>query len=251
MTIFLNLRARPAGGEVADQVSPRQVTVAPATSDVTDIDLPLANLASVVLGKNIILATHGFNVNQLDGYKTLANWSTLLQLDGTWLFIGIVWPGDSSWLGPLCYPGEGKHAIVSGNRLAQFLIDNFAGAHSVSFASHSLGARFILQTVTAINNLQPKFAVQHVSLMAGAINHDCLTAEYAAAAQAIGKISLLASVEDEVLAAAFPIGNVLEYPVWQTYWQVASSGNLEIWTRELLGVGICLCFSSFDASRHT
>jgi len=210
MTIFLNLRARPAGGEVADQVSPRQITIDPVTGDATDLALSLSDLAAAVLGKNVLLATHGFNVNQLDGYQTLSNWSTLLQLDDTWLFVGMVWPGDSSWLGTLCYPGEGKNAMDSGNLLAPFLITNFAGAKSVSFVSHSLGARFILQTVTALNSLDPQFAVEQIALMAGAVNHDCLTAEYASASQAVGKINLLASVEDEVLSAAFPIGNVFE-----------------------------------------
>ena len=199
MTIFLNLRARPAGGEVADQVSPRQITIDPVTGDATDLALSLSDLAAAVLGKNVLLATHGFNVNQLDGYQTLSNWSTLLQLDDTWLFVGMVWPGDSSWLGTLCYPGEGKNAMDSGNLLAPFLITNFAGAKSVSFVSHSLGARFILQTVTALNSLDPQFAVEQIALMAGAVNHDCLTAEYASASQAVGKINLLASVEDEVV----------------------------------------------------
>jgi hypothetical protein len=210
MTIFLNLRARPAGGEVADHVSARQVTIDPVSGNATDLALSLPDLTTAVLGKNVLLATHGFNVHQPDGYKALSNWSTLLQLDNTWLFVGIVWPGDSSWLGPLCYPGEGKNAIDSGNLLAPFLIANCAGAKSVSFVSHSLGARFILQTITALSKLDSQFAVEQVALMAGAINHDCLTVEYASATQAVGKINVLASVEDEVLAAAFPIGNVFE-----------------------------------------
>jgi hypothetical protein len=210
MPIFLNLRVRPAGGEVASQISPRQVTIDPATGNATDVALRLPDLAAAVQGKNILLATHGFNVHQLDGYQTLSNWNTLLQFDNTWLFIGIVWPGDSSWLGPLCYPGEGKNAIESGNLLAQFLIDNFAGAKSVSFASHSLGARFILQTVTTLNSLDPTFAIRQIALMAGAINHDCLTADYAVATKSVGRVNLLASVKDEVLSAAFPIGNIFE-----------------------------------------
>jgi hypothetical protein len=208
--IFLNLRVRPAGGEVSDHVSPRLVTIDPATGNANDVALSNFDLAAAVLGKNIILAAHGFNVNQHDGYQSLSNWSTLLQLDATWLFIGLVWPGDSSWLGPVCYPGEGKHAMDCGKLLAPFLIANMSGARSVSFVSHSLGTRFVLQTITELNSLDPQFAVAQIALMAGAVNHDCLTGEYALAAKSVGKINLLASIEDEVLSAAFPIGNVFE-----------------------------------------
>lgn len=210
MTIFLNLRSRPAGGEVADQVSARQVTIDPGTGTATDTELSLSDLAAAVLGKNVILATHGFNVNRLDGYRKLSNWNNLLQLDNTWLFVGIVWPGDSSWLGPLCYPGEGRHALACGDLLAPFVLTNFAGANSLSFVSHSLGARFFLQTITTLHKLAPALPIRQIGLMAGAINHDCLTAEYASAAGSIGKIDILASVKDEVLAAAFPIGNIFE-----------------------------------------
>jgi hypothetical protein len=210
MTIFLNMRVRPAGGEVADRVSPRLVSIDPVTGGATDQPLSLSDLAAAVLGKNVILAAHGFNVNQLDGYQALSNWGRLLQLDASWLFIGMVWPGDSSWLGPLCYPGEGKSAMASGNLLAPFLIANFGGANSVSFVSHSLGARFVLQTVTQLHSLNPQFAVRQIALLAPAVNYDCLTGEYAVAAQAVGQINLLASAKDEVLLAAFPVGNVFE-----------------------------------------
>jgi hypothetical protein len=211
MTFFLNLRQRPTGHGVADHVNAHQITIDPVTHDVvTDDEMDPRDLASAALGKNVLLATHGFDVNQLDGYQKLSNWSALLELDNTWLFIGIVWPGDSSWLGPLCYPGEGKHAIDCGNLLAPFILANLAGAKSLSLVSHSLGARFVLQTVTTLNKLAPKLSIRQVVLMAGAINHDCLTAEYGSAANSIGNIAVLASVKDEVLAAAFPMGNIFE-----------------------------------------
>ena len=108
------------------------------------------------------------------------------------------------------YPGERRHALACGDLLAPFVVNNFAGANSLSFVSHSLGARLLLQTVTTLNKLAPALRIRQIGLMAGAINHDCLTAEYASAAGSIGKIDILASVKDEVLAAAFPIGNVFE-----------------------------------------
>jgi hypothetical protein len=44
---------------------------------------------------------------------------------------------------------------------------------------------------------------------AGAIDDNCLTTEFKAAAAKIGEISVLASKKDEVLSAAFPLGNLV------------------------------------------
>jgi hypothetical protein len=217
MTYFLNLRARPTGGGIADAIAVNQVAIGPGGPVVSTPDPSASDLAKAVLGKNVVFVTHGFDVNQQDGYSELGNWQTLLQLDDSYLFVGIVWPGDSSWLGPLCYPGEGQHAIKCGNLLATFIATYVAGADSISFVSHSLGARFVLQTISELNGSIP---VRQVALMAGAINDDCLSAEYKDAANWVGKIDLLASLKDEVLAKAFPIGNVFEgiidkgHPYW-------------------------------------
>jgi hypothetical protein len=221
MTYFLNLRQRPAGSGIRDTVGVNNVTLVGGRPVVANPDPLASELANAALGKNVIFATHGFNVNQEDGFTELANWETLLQFqpqsDG-FLFVGIVWPGDSSWLGPLSYPGEGTEAMKCGDLLGAFISDNFKGAGSLSFVSHSLGARFLLQTITSLDAAIP---VRQVGLMAGAINDDCLTGEYQAAATRCGKIDILASEKDEVLAAAFPIGNIFEgiidkgHPYWR------------------------------------
>jgi hypothetical protein len=217
VTYFLNLRARPTGGGIRDVIAVNEVTLGPGDPVVSNPDPLPTDLAKAVLGKNAVLVTHGFNVNQKNGFAELGNWQKLLQLDVSYLFIGIVWPGDSSWLGPLSYPGEGVHAIDCGNLLAKFIYTYLVGANSVSFASHSLGARFILQ---AISQLDSSIPVRQVAIMAGAINDDCLTAEYKTATAKIGKIDILASVKDEVLAKAFPVGNIFEgiidkgHPYW-------------------------------------
>jgi hypothetical protein len=217
MTYFLNFRGRPTGGGLRDVVAVNQVMIGSGGPVVSNPDPLVTDLAKVVLGKNVLLATHGFKVNQQEGYAELGNWQALLQLDDSYLFIGIVWPGDSSWLGPLCYPGEGKHAIDCGNLLATFISTYLVGADSISFVSHSLGARFILQTIVKLDGSIP---VRQIALMAGAIDDDCLTAEYKDATARIGKIDILASVKDEVLSKAFPVGNVFEgiiekgHPYW-------------------------------------
>ena len=213
MTYFLNLRTSTSGGEVCDPIVEQIPTSIPITENtpvpapILDIqDAPLvAKLIRDSAGKNIILAAHGFNVNRADGVRSLSNWESLLQLDATYLFIGILWPGDSSWLGALCYPGEGRHAMDAGNRLAVFVDNHLSTAASVSLVSHSLGTRLVLQAASRMRT-----PVRQVALMAGAINNDCLIHEYKAATKNIGKITILASTGDDVLAMAFPMGNLAE-----------------------------------------
>jgi hypothetical protein len=103
------------------------------------------------------------------------------------------------------YPFEGIEAIHSGNLIADFLNANFAGAASLSFAAHSLGARVVLQTIDGLSR-----RVRRALFMAGAIDNNCLTGEYNLAAQKIDEISILSSTEDDVLALAFPLGNPLQ-----------------------------------------
>jgi alpha/beta hydrolase family protein DUF900 len=218
LTYFLNFRARPSGGGVQDPVVWQVAIQQPGAQILSTTQSTPIALANDALGKNIVFATHGFNVNQENGYQELGNWQTLLQLDSSFLFVGMVWPGDSSLIGPLSYPGEGLPAMDCGNRLAQFIHDHLAGAASLSFVSHSLGARFVLQAISQLANSIP---VRQVALMAGAIDDDCLTNDYKTAGNWAGKINVLASVKDDVLAAAFPIGNIFEgiiekgHPYWR------------------------------------
>jgi hypothetical protein len=219
MTYFLNTRTSAVGGDVASQVTVLQVTninITPGAPTPNMTIVPAANLVRAIVGKNVLLGTHGFKVSQSDGILSLGNWGgSLVQLGGSSIFVGILWPGDSAWLGALCYPAEGQHAMQAGNLLSKFIDANFAGAASVALASHSLGARVLLQTVAGLST-----HVKQITLMAGAINDDCLVKEYASAAQKVSRISILASAKDDVLAAAFPIGNIFEgiidsgHPYW-------------------------------------
>lgn len=58
--------------------------------------------------------------------------------------------------------------------------------------------------------------------MAGAVNDDCLTGEFASVPGKVESISLLASKEDEVLRWAFPIGDFVselvdhDHPWWES-----------------------------------
>ncbi|MGB0063078.1 MAG: alpha/beta hydrolase, partial [Terracidiphilus sp.] len=121
---------------------------------------------------------------------------------GSTVCVGMLWPGDARWIHVVDYPVEGNEAIDAGNALAGFLNSNFAGALSLSLASHSLGARVVLQTIQGLNR-----SVRRLFVMAGAIDNTCLAGEYAAAAAKVQSISLLASRSDDVLEWAFPAGN--------------------------------------------
>jgi hypothetical protein len=116
--------------------------------------------------------------------------------------VGLLWPGDSVWAHGLDYPGEPKVADEAGDLLAGFIDATFANAASVSFASHSLGARVVLSTVLKMN-----LPVRRVTLMAGALDDNCLNKEFQAVADKVDQISLLSSAKDEVLSLAFPMGN--------------------------------------------
>jgi len=196
---FLSTRAQSIGGSTA----PVKVLDADRPGSTEDL---LSQLKNEIQGRDVFFATHGFEVNQQDGMSKLSIWLDNLQI-GDVTKIGIVWPGDASLKLFLDYILEGREAIQSGKLLADFLNKNLAGAVSLSFASHSLGARVTLQT---ISGLADGIRIKRVILMAGAIDNDCLVNEYKNAARRIEEISLLASTKDDVLAFAFPLGNPLQ-----------------------------------------
>jgi hypothetical protein len=188
---FLNTRSLPVGGGVGP------LTVLDETNAVH----PTSDVVAAVRGHDVLLVTHGFNVAQLDGLQKLSDWCKLVNLGST-VCVGILWPGDARWIHVVDYPLEGNEAMSAGNELASFINTNFSGALSLSFASHSLGARTVMQIIAGLSR-----SVRRLLLMAGAIDNTCLSSEYAAAASKVQSISVLASRSDDVLKWAFPTGN--------------------------------------------
>lgn len=225
MTKFLDLRIQRVGGELAASV---------ATCQGTGIDnytgLLRNDLLAAIRGRDVLIATHGFNVNRADGIACLANWDSILQLPPASAFLGLLWPGDSIWAHGLDYPGEPRVADRAGQLLAPFLDANFQQAASISFASHSLGARVVLSTIANL-----KRPVRRLTLMAGAIDDNCLTSEFAAAAAKVGSISVLASRQDTTLSRLFPIGNFVAgiidagHPWWHA--AIGRNGPASTWPR--------------------
>ena len=211
MTLFLNLRASSVGGILASDVK--------LCRDADPTPLNPVVLENAARGRDVLLVAHGFNVPQADGINRLSWWEQRLQPSASALFVGILWPGDSSWIRAIDYPLEGNEAIGSGKMLAPYIDRHLASAVSVSFASHSLGARVVLETIKQVQR-----PVRDLVMMAGAIDSTCLADEYRqAAAKVTGEISLLASEGDHVLKYAFPAGNFLAGIVTRgsPYWHAA------------------------------
>lgn len=197
MTNFLDVRLQPVGGELAARVATCQ------GSNIGNYSGLLANdFLAAIRGRHVLIATHGFNVNRADGIACLSNWESILQLPQASAFLGLLWPGDSIWAHGLDYPGEPKIADATGQLMAPFLDANLQAAASVSFASHSLGARVVLATIANL-----KLPVRRLTLMAGAIDDNCLTGEFASAVVKVERVSVLASRKDTVLSRLFPMGN--------------------------------------------
>jgi len=196
---FLSTRAHSVGGPVA----PVKILDADRLGYTGDL---AQELLEAVRSREVFFGTHGFEVNQMEGIAHLTYWFSNLQISNA-VPIGLLWPGDCVIPIFVDYVVEGREAIHSGKELATFLNANFTDAISVSFASHSLGARVVLQTIAG---LAAGFQVRRVLLMAGAIDDDCLTAEYSGATNKIDKISILASTSDDVLAFAYPLGNPIQ-----------------------------------------
>jgi len=216
MTQFLDVRIQAVGGELA-----RQVAVCQGTRLANYSGIVMGDLLSAIRGRDVLIATHGFNVNRENGIASLSNWGSLLQLGPTGAFVGLLWPGDSIWAHGLDYPGEPRVADDAGALLGPFIDANFQEASSVSFASHSLGARVVLATIANM-----KMKVRRLTLMAGAIDDDCLNGEFKEAAARIGTISALSSMRDTVLSRLFPLGNFVAGILTQGHpWWHAAIGH--------------------------
>ncbi|HKP24963.1 MAG TPA: alpha/beta hydrolase [Dongiaceae bacterium] len=202
MTLFIDFRTAGVGGAVGNA---KTLEIAPASWPHVSPPLGDTAIAKRVEGKNLLFATHGFNVHRDEGVRALGRLDSYLRnggkLSGADVFIGVLWPGDF-WIPAINYPFEGDDAIDCGKRLAAYCARQLKSAQSYSFLSHSLGARLVLEAVKHLH-----IPANSVCLTAAAIDRDCLRREYAKATGNAKSISILASHEDEVLKLAFPIGN--------------------------------------------
>lgn len=153
--------------------------------------------------RDVILATHGFNVGYVGGLRSLARLEGALVPAPNEKFLGVLWPGD--WIIPAVnYPFEDGVASKSGRLLADFINRWLVSARSVSLISHSLGARVILSAIRGSAR-----RIKCACITAGAVNAGCLNEEFAAASANCDRIVTLSSRADAVLRFAYPPGDLL------------------------------------------
>jgi hypothetical protein len=201
MSLFLDLRALWTGGfAVRDWHDIKVLETLPGQL----LSWPQETFATRVRGHDLVVATHGFNVSGDAGLQSLGAWESLCQMGSGAVYVAVLWPGDSRFIPVIDYPVEGSVAVASGKLLAAFLNQYAGGASTISFVSHSLGARVLLETVRW---LKPQ--VHRALIMAGAIEDDALTNEYRDVLPKIDRIMTLSSESDWVLQYAFPTGNLV------------------------------------------
>lgn len=201
MTYYLNFREAAVGGAV---VSPYVLAGDGLAQPLMLRTVRFEEVGGLVEGKNVLFAAHGFNVSYSRGAAQLGQLEANLKLTGSEIFFGVLWPGDF-FIPAINYPFEGEVSIHCGKLLADFCQRWMKRAQSLSFASHSLGARLVLEAVKGLRNFGLR--ARSVCLTAGAINRDCLTTEYASSVAISDAISVLASRRDLVLKVAFAIGD--------------------------------------------
>jgi hypothetical protein len=123
MAVFLDLRLQSVGGGLATSVSFF------AGTSLNDYGTILrSDVLNAIQGRNVLIGTHGFNVDRANGIKCLSTWGSLLQLTAQDVFLGLLWPGDSVWAHGLDYGEEPKIADEAGELLGPFLDNLMANA---------------------------------------------------------------------------------------------------------------------------
>lgn len=202
MTFFLDFRTDAVGGSILDE--PRVLEgnglVDPPELRFLGLTLPRDS----IVGREVVFATHGFNVSRPAGVHALARLGRDLDLPPAFVFVGVLWPGDW-WIPAVNYPAEAGDAVRCGRRLAKFVNTRLSAAAGISLVSHSLGGRLVLEAVSRLDR-----PAREVCVLAAAVDDDCLTSRQYDAARANAKrISVLASKSDKVLRLAYPAGDFL------------------------------------------
>ena len=199
MALFISFRTAPVNG--GNAAPSEALELASPDAPLTFARVPFALLSQRAAGRHVLFATHGFNVHLESGARSLARLEARIAPTGQELFIGVLWPGDW-WIPAVNYPFAGSPAMAAGRGLAAICDQWLTDAASLSFVSHSLGARVVLEAAQAT-----KKTPRNMCLTAAAVNRDCLVKEYARAGANASAISNLASEEDRVLQLAFPVGD--------------------------------------------
>jgi len=199
MIYLLEFRADDTGGPVV----PGRLKVMP--------NGPEGPVASdlLMLEPRITFLIHGFNVNREEGRTGLGNLAQFLNSALGAAVVAVLWPGDH-WLGALSYPFEGRDADDTAAQFARFVGDVVRPLTTLSFVTHSLGARVAMETIERL--LGRAYPFDQVCLMAPAIDDSSLASlnAYRTSVGNCSRVAVLSSKEDEVLQYAYPAGDLLQ-----------------------------------------
>jgi hypothetical protein len=195
MIYLLDFRANDVGGAVVPGV------VVPA--------LGLGNEAQLRAESSIAFLVHGFNVNRSDGKDSLLRFAANLPARSETAYVAVLWPGDH-WSRAASYSFEGTDADDSARALTRYIGDVIRRGTNLSFVSHSLGGRVVMETVKRLN--QAHYNIRQVCLLAPAIDDFSLAHEatYLKAVPKAQRVAVLASRGDRVLKYAYPAGDLLQ-----------------------------------------
>jgi esterase/lipase superfamily enzyme len=201
MTHYLSFRSRMTAGTVID---PKLFTGEAGSEDLTEVPKgPKLNYRDLFRNKEVLFVTHGFNVNAKKGINALGRFDQRLHVTGAEFCVAVLWPGDW-WIPAINYPVEAGDAVDCGQRLAKFCKDNLSEANSISFVSHSLGARVFLEAVKRLDG-----RARVLCMAAAAMDDNCLLKQYVVPVGKTDRIVNLASKKDWVLHYAYPAGDAV------------------------------------------
>ncbi len=193
-----------------------------------------ADLGETFHGKHVCFVVHGFNVNRDRGYTGLGAFSQELgpfgalagllpphdlHLQGFDLVVPVLWSGD--WYLPINYPFLLPDVRLTGQYFADLILSSATRMSRVSFFTHSMGARVVLeavqQTMAQARDKGWTTPVFETAIFtAAATSDEVLDSEfYSDAVDAIGRFVVVSSRADTVLSGAFPLGNAVEQALWR------------------------------------
>jgi hypothetical protein len=186
--------------------------------------VPWAQVPDVFRNQRVCFVIHGFNTNVDHGVKAGGPMSQEyeglgplgLAMSGADIVVTVLWPGDGligwSWFTALA------HTKTVGARFADFLTSSAFTGSEVSFISHSLGARVVLETVAQTSRRTSRIRFDTAVLTAAAVDDTALDDErLAAGSAALRRIVILSSVADGVLKVFFTAGAAVESALWNDY----------------------------------
>jgi enamine deaminase RidA (YjgF/YER057c/UK114 family) len=190
--------------------------------------------AAALRNKHVCFLVHGFNVDRDGGYTGLgalaqemtglgplpklkpASLAADLSTAGVDVIVPVLWAGD--WYLPINYPFLLPDIRVTADHFADLIWSAATQMRRVSFVTHSMGARVVMETVQrvvakAAGKAIPAFDT--AVFTAGAIPDDCLDLpDFADAVDAFRQVVVVSSASDTVLSGDFPAGNAVEQALW-------------------------------------